>query len=185
ELPIWITATSRETFIIAGEIGAHILTGLIEQQLEECAENIGLYRESLHKHGHDPRAGQVAVMLHTYIGRDIETVKEKVRQPFCNYLRSFIKMIEKNYWNNPDAEAEINKVTAADRDALLNYAFERYFKMNALLGTPETCQVMIDRLRAIDVDEVACLLDFGLEASSILEGLHHLKDLKNMCQIGS
>lgn len=182
ELPIWITATSRETFIRAGQIGAHVLTGLIEQRLEECAENIGLYRESLRKHGYDPQTGQVAVMLHTYIGREIEAVKEKVRQPFCNYLSSFIKMIEKNYLNNPGAEVEINQVTLTDRNALLNYAFERYFKTGSLLGTAETCQVMIDKLLAIGVDEVACLLDFGLESASIVEGLQYLADLKDRYQ---
>lgn len=181
ELPIWITATSRETFVRAGEIGANVLTGLMEQDIEQCAENIGLYRESLKRHGYAPHQGQVTVMLHTFLGEEIETVKEKARPPFCNYLQSFIQMIEKNYLNNPDAQVDVKKVTSSDRDALLNYAFERYFKTGALLGTSQTCLALIDKLKAIDVDEIASLLDFGLDAESILNGLNHLKALKDNC----
>jgi natural product biosynthesis luciferase-like monooxygenase protein len=183
ELPVWVTATSQETFVRAGEIGAHVLTGLMEQSLEQCGHNIQLYRQSLERHGFDPQAGRAVVMLHTFLGGELEIVKEKVRQPFCNYLKSFLRVIEKNFIDNPNAEVDVKTITSGDRQALLNYAFERYFKTSALLGTIESCQPVINMLKAIDVDEVACLLDFGLDAGSILEGLDYLKRLKDTCQV--
>ncbi len=44
---------------------------------------------------------------------------------------------------------------------------------------------MIERLKEIGVDEVACLIDFGVEVDSVLESLDHLvvlQDLSNAQQ---
>jgi hypothetical protein len=44
---------------------------------------------------------------------------------------------------------------------------------------------MIERLKAIGVDEVACLIDFGIDVDSVLESLEHLvvlRDLSNTSQ---
>jgi natural product biosynthesis luciferase-like monooxygenase protein len=60
ELPIWITAASNpQTFIKAGEIGANLLTHLLDQDIQELAEKITLYRQALAKHGHNPETGIV------------------------------------------------------------------------------------------------------------------------------
>jgi hypothetical protein len=44
---------------------------------------------------------------------------------------------------------------------------------------------MVERLKAIGVDEVACLIDFGIDVDSVLESLEHLavlRDLSNAAQ---
>jgi hypothetical protein len=44
---------------------------------------------------------------------------------------------------------------------------------------------MIERLKEIGVDEVACLIDFGVDVDSVLESLDHLvvlRDLSNADQ---
>ena len=65
----------RSTFERAGAIGANLLTHLLDHDVDELAEKIRLYRQARADHGHDPAAGQVTVMLHTFIGRDIESVR--------------------------------------------------------------------------------------------------------------
>jgi hypothetical protein len=60
----------------------------------------------------------------------------------------------------------------------LDLAFERYFSTAALLGTPSSCMDLVRKLEEIGVNEMACLLDFGLEASRILEGLRYLDVLR-------
>lgn len=176
ELPLWITATHRETFVRAGQIGANVLTGLMEQSIEHCAESIKAYRASLLAHGHDPRGGKISIMLHTHIGADLDDVKRRVRQPFCEYLKSFLRM------TGDDASAKERGAAGAiaeeDQETLLRFAFERYFNTSALIGTPSSCERMIASLKAIDADEVACLLDFGLDTQTILEGLTHLNRLR-------
>ena len=41
----------------------------------------------------------------------------------------------------------------------------------ALLGTPDSCRDLTERLEAIGVDEVACLVDFGVDTVRILASL--------------
>src|SRR5439155_1467359 len=62
----------------------------------------------------------------------------------------------------------------------MDHAFERYFKAAGLFGTPATCVETIDRLRQLGVDEVACLIDFGVDEDSVLAGLERLDELKGL-----
>lgn len=181
ELPIWITSTgSPETFKLAGEMGANLLTHLLGQSVEELGEKIVLYRRAWQEHGH-PGEGKVTLMLHTFVGLDEAMVREQVRQPLCTYLESS--------WNLIQALAEglgygkdRSSITAEDMDTLLAYAFDRYYQTSGLLGTPEACLAMIDRLKAIGVNEVACLIDFGVDVDAVLASLPFLEDVMRQSQ---
>ena len=176
-LPVWITSSgSRRTWIAAGEIGAHVLATL-GQSIDEMAGQIALYREARASNGHDPQAGQVTLMLHTYLGEDNETVKEQVRAPLSDYLRSFIGQHEDL---TEGLNVDVKKINDADRNALVSVAFDRYFKVGSLLGTPDKCAVLVNRLREIGVDEIACLIDFGLDVETVMSGLRYLNELKGL-----
>jgi hypothetical protein len=41
---------------------------------------------------------------------------------------------------------------------------------------------IVERLRSIGVDEVACLIDFGVDTDRVLGGLEHLDRLRARCQ---
>jgi alkanesulfonate monooxygenase SsuD/methylene tetrahydromethanopterin reductase-like flavin-dependent oxidoreductase (luciferase family) len=69
-------------------------------------------------------------------------------------------------------------MTDADKEQLVNMAFENYFNTIALLGTPDKCETLIEELVDIGVDEVACLIDFGLPVETVLKGLEHLNILR-------
>ena len=171
-LPIWITsAGSSATWIRAGEIGANVLAALIGYSFEELADRISSYREARERHGYDPQTGIVSIMMHTFVGQSNSAVKEQVRAPFTHYLRSYFKQ----YDNVRVAAAD---VTEADRDAIMNAAFELYFENNTLMGTPAKCSRVIEQLLAVGVDEVACLIDFGVEADAVLGNLKHLNELR-------
>jgi hypothetical protein len=60
------------------------------------------------------------------------------------------------------------------------FAYERYYRTASLIGTPEKCHRMIGRLREIGVNEVACFVDFGVEAGAVLDSLHQLDALRQM-----
>ncbi|MEL7313724.1 MAG: MupA/Atu3671 family FMN-dependent luciferase-like monooxygenase, partial [Cyanobacteria bacterium J06559_3] len=94
QLPMWITCQSTETFIEAGRLGANILTSLLGGSLEQLAPKIQQYKRSLSKHGHDPDSKIVSLMLHTFLGDNIEQVKNDVRQPFCDYLKTHYGLLE-------------------------------------------------------------------------------------------
>lgn len=174
ELPIWITCSGgKEAFIEAGAIGANILTALLAQTIEELAEKIALYRESRAKNGYDPNSGHVTLMLHTFISSEIEFVRQQVRQPFIEYLQSSV-----NLWQHSSKKP--HELTESERNNLLDYAFEKYFRTAALLGTPSSCLSMVERLKEIGVNEIACLIDFGVDADSVISNLDYLDRLRKL-----
>jgi len=171
-LPIWITSAGNpETWIRAGEIGANILAALIGYSFEDLADRIRSYREARARHGYDPQTGIVSIMIHTFVGQSNSTVKEQVRAPFTHYLRSYFKQYD-------NVRVATGDVTEADRDAIMNAAFEIYFENNTLMGTPAKCSRVIDQLLAAGVDEVACLVDFGVDADAVLGNLEYLNELR-------
>lgn len=178
KLPIWITAAgSDETFIKAGEIGANVLTHLLGQSVEDVARKIALYRESLERSGFDRDAGQVTLMLHTFIGPDEKIVREKIRLPFTNYLRTSIGLIE-NLIKTLHLSLDLAAISTQDMDDLLAFAVDRYYETSALFGTPEKCAKLINTLKTIGVNEVACLIDFGIDTEDVLESLSYLNALR-------
>jgi alkanesulfonate monooxygenase SsuD/methylene tetrahydromethanopterin reductase-like flavin-dependent oxidoreductase (luciferase family) len=78
---------------------------------------------------------------------------------------------------NVCADSEIK-----DMKSITSLAFEDFFATGALLGTPHKCAQLLERLLEIGVDEAACLIDFGMDVDSVMEGLHHLDALKNSFQ---
>jgi natural product biosynthesis luciferase-like monooxygenase protein len=171
ELPTWITAAGNpDTFVRAGEIGANVLTHLLGQTVEQVADNVRRYRAARHEHGHDPDAGVVTLMLHTYIGDDLATVRETVRGPFTEYLRSSVGLIE-NLVRTLDLPVDLAGMSDTDRDDLLAFAVDRYFDTSALFGTPESVFPLLARCAAAGVNEIACLVDFGLPTEVALAGL--------------
>lgn len=174
ELSIWITCTGgKERFIEAGASGYHILTALLFQPIEELAEKISLYREARKQHGYDPDSGQVTLMLHTFIGEDMKEVRNQVRTPFIEYMKSSV-----NLWRQ--GSEDLDNLSETEKENLLAYAFERYFHTSALFGTPSTCLEMVQRLQAIGVNEIACLIDFGIDGNTVLAHLNSLNQLKEL-----
>jgi natural product biosynthesis luciferase-like monooxygenase protein/amino acid adenylation domain-containing protein/non-ribosomal peptide synthase protein (TIGR01720 family) len=180
ELPVWITsAGSVETFRLAGDAGAYVLTHLLGQDLQQLAAKIAVYREAWHRHGHDTQGqtGHVTLMIHTFIGTDLETVRATVRQPFRTYLRSSVDLLQR-LAQSQGLDINANTFHEDDMQVLLDHAFERYFASSGLMGTVDSCLPMIENLKAIGVDELACLIDFGVVADEVLDGLQHLEALK-------
>lgn len=187
ELPIWLTCSGGpEMFEKAGELGCHVLTALLTQSIEEVTPKIKIYRDSLAKHGHDPQSGKVVMMMHTFIGEDAEAVLQKVRAPLTKYLKSHLNLIETGAESlNLDVDVR-DQDPEKVRDQMASFAFERYYRTSSLIGTPTSCMKMVERLKAIGVDEVACLIDFGIDVDSVLESLEHLlvlRDLSNTVQL--
>jgi len=192
KLPVWVTvAGNPETYRIAGESGNHVLTHLLGQSLEELTQKLEVYRDAWRKAGHEGD-GKVTLMLHTYVGDDEDRVREIVREPMKGYLRSSIDLVKQAAWSFPAFKNRVDKpgemdallnggLTPADFEALLDFSFERYYQQSGLFGTPERCVQIVDRLRAMKIDEIACLVDFGVPTDLMMESLPHLLELKRRC----
>jgi natural product biosynthesis luciferase-like monooxygenase protein len=174
EVPIWITsAGSPETFQAAGRMGAGLLTHLLGQDLEDLAKKIASYRAAYAGEG-TPR---VALMLHTFLGEDRDVVREMVRVPFSNYIRSSIDLLMR-------ASGDIlpgvdpNELEPDDVEFLVQRSFDRYFDTGGLFGTIGDASRLLETLAAIAVDEVACLIDFGVAPDAVLDSLDMLARLQ-------
>ncbi len=177
DLSIWITSLSDESFIEAGRIGANILTSPLYQSLDEILRKVSLYRKSLADNNRDPKAGKVAMMVHTFVGENIEDIRRKVKEPFKNYLKTHFDLVVKSaghLWFSVDRD----QLTPQDLDDLLDFSFETYLNGKVLMGTPEYCKKMIDDLKQAGVDDVAALIDFGVEFDWVMESLELLNHVK-------
>ncbi|MDQ3205052.1 MAG: LLM class flavin-dependent oxidoreductase [Pseudomonadota bacterium] len=172
ELPIWLTAAaSPDTFRYAGEIGANVLTHLLGQSLTELREKIDIYRKARADNGHDADAGCVTLMMHTHLGEDLEEVRERVREPFKNYLRTSINLLK--------AVADSDGLdVGTDLEMVVEAGFKRYFAAGALFGTPDSCQSLLSDVHSIGVDEIACLVDFGVDGDQVIDSFVHVDAMR-------
>jgi natural product biosynthesis luciferase-like monooxygenase protein/amino acid adenylation domain-containing protein len=178
ELPVWLTAAGNpETFRLAGEMGAGVLSHLLGQTLEDLTERIGIYRRAWREAGHGPGEGQVALMLHTFLAEDAGRVLETVRGPFSSYLATSFDLM-KALAPGQDLRA----LTEEERRVLVGRAFDRYFESSGLFGTPDACLRKVERLREIGVDEVACLIDFGVAFDDVMASLELLARVQEQCR---
>ncbi|WP_342026019.1 LLM class flavin-dependent oxidoreductase [Cytobacillus pseudoceanisediminis] len=181
ELPIWLSSAGNiESFKKAGELGLNILTSLINQTVEELGDKIQVYRKALRENGFDPEAHKVSLMIHTFIGRDLEKVKQEVKEPIFEYLRTNLDL-HVSMAKGRSLQVDIEGFTRQDEDSILAFAFERYFAKSSLLGTIDKCEMMVNNLKKIGVDECACLLDFGLDVQRVLDSLELVCELKEIC----
>jgi acyl carrier protein/NRPS condensation-like uncharacterized protein len=99
-----------------------------------------------------------------------------VHDPFCAYLASSLDLIRNLALSL--GYADVTRISAEDLDALLEYAFERYFDTSGLFGTVEHCEEIVEQLKWAGVDEIGALIDFGVDADDVLASLPYLDVLR-------
>ena len=194
-IPLWLTAAGNpETFAAAARLGCGVLTHLLGQTFEEVAEKIAAYRAAWRAAGHAGQ-GHVVLMLHTFVGQDEDQVRRVARGPMKGYLKSAVDLVRRAAWTfptivnradtagvTPQEMFEKEALSPEDLDQLLDHAFERYYQTSGLFGTPESARDIVRRVTEIGVDEVACLIDFGIDTDLVLENLPNIKALMDGLQ---
>lgn len=192
ELPVWITsAGNSETFREAGRVGANVLTHLLGQSIEEVATKIAAYRSAWHEAGHSGE-GRITLMLHTFLGESEDAVRAAVKPALIDYLRTSTNLLKQYAWSFPAFKTpqgaerlELSDISEEETDALLDHAFERYFETSGLFGTPEDNVGLVHRLSAIGVDEIGCLVDFGVDSQTVIEHLPQVARLRTLALNGT
>ncbi|WP_084414630.1 MupA/Atu3671 family FMN-dependent luciferase-like monooxygenase [Chitinibacter tainanensis] len=166
--PLWLTCNRRkEGFIEAGSLGVNLLTALLSQTEDELAENIRCYRQSLVDSGFSPQQGRVTLMVHCFVHDNPDELNEWVTPALHEYLHSSADL-----WQQ--GSKALHAQGAEEREKLIRFAAMRYRKSQALIGSTEECYAKLERWHELGVDEVACLVDFGLSAQQIKVGLQSL-----------
>ncbi|MDB5658716.1 MAG: peptide synthetase [Cypionkella sp.] len=195
ELQLWVTtAGNPETWREAGKIGANVLTHLLGQSVDEVEGKIKLYHQALRDAGHDPADHVVTLMLHSYVAPDREQAREIARGPMKDYLRSAAALIKQYAWAFPafkkpqgvsdPMQIDLQSLSSDETEAILDFAFQRYFEESGLFGTIEDALARVEQLKRIGVGEVACLIDFGIAPDLVMQGLRPLAEVLKRANSG-
>ncbi|MEO9651778.1 MAG: MupA/Atu3671 family FMN-dependent luciferase-like monooxygenase [Roseobacter sp.] len=193
---LWVTtAGNPETWKEAGRNGCHVLTHLLGQSVSEVADKIKLYHEALRGAGHDPAQFKVTLMLHSFLAQTRDQAREIAREPMKDYLRSAAGLIKQYAWafpafKKPEGvdnayQLDLGSLTEEELEGILDFAFERYFNDSGLFGTIEDAMARVEGVKAIGVTEIACLIDYGIQVDTILEGLRPLAEVVRLANQGA
>ena len=188
ELPVWVTtAGNPDTWREAGALGANVLTHLLGQSVAEVADKIRIYHAALRAAGHDPSNHAVTLLLHTFIAPTREEAREIARAPMKDYLRAAAGLIKQYAWAFPafkkpqgvanPVDIDIGSLAPDELEAILDFAFQRYFDDSGLFGTVDDALARVAEVKAIGVTEIACLIDYGIAPATVLAGLRPLAEV--------
>jgi len=176
QVPIWLSVGSNpEGFTMAGKSGSHLLTFLLDKDLVSLKKNLDLYWQGLRDGGHSKEEATVTLMLHTLVHDDGSTARALAREPFTNYLKSIAPMFQQRL-RGRGISADLS---SRETDEAVDAVAKEIMDNKALIGSPEECAPLLNALQEIGVNEIACLLDFGLDSTIIEDGLPALNRLRS------
>lgn len=172
ELNVWLlVAQNDDAFSYAGEHGYNVFTMLFGIDLEGLGRKIGIYRKGREKAGFDPETGVISLMLHTFLHKERAAVEAAVEAPFRAYIESSMNAHVKAGMGN-----DAGGISAAGKAKILEYSYQRYYR-TALFGDIADGKRIVDAAIGAGVNDIACLLDFGVEYSIVKNSLPYLKEL--------
>lgn len=81
-------------------------------------------------------------------------------------------------------QIDTRQLSGEETEAILDFAFQRYFEDSGLFGTVEDALARVEQLKRIGVTEVACLVDYGIAPEKVLEGLYPLAEVVKRANSG-
>lgn len=178
-LPIWITSSgSRDTFVRAGEIGANILTHLIGQNITQLKLNIDSYRAARLEGNEHYATGTVSLMVHSYLDATVALATAKARPALKSYLRDAVELEygAASGGGTVSGGRRAGEVEANSEllEELLDLSVDRYLGGQSLIGTYDSVASSIAEFQRCGVDELACLIDFGLSDQDVLSSIREI-----------
>lgn len=175
ELNVWLLMVQNDAaFVYAGQQGYNIFTMLSGLDIETMGKKFALYRQARQEAGFDPDTGIVTLMLHTFIHEDPAFVKNAIERPFKEYIKSFL---DAHVESGLGTSKGVDDIGATEKEKMLEYAYHRYSTTAALFGTPAEARKIVERTIDAGVDEIACLVDFGVDYDKVKASFPHLKNL--------
>lgn len=174
KLNVWLLVSQNdEGFAHAGRSGYNVFTMLYGNNLDAMAHKIRIYRQARASVGLDPDAGTVTLTLHALLLDSMKRVEAAVREPFRQYIMSSLQA----HMQAKVDQGQGQPLSQAEKDKMLDYAYQRYFQTAALFGTVADAKERISQAKAAGVDEIACLVDFGVDYDVVRESLPYLARL--------
>lgn len=177
ELPVWLTGQSDDTFLEAGRRGFNVLTAnfALRHDLAEFERKVKIYREAIAEH--HGRRGHVTLMAHTFVGEDQEEIRAIARPALASYLKVNLNM-QKDNSSGKKEERGFSQLNEREGEILIRTQVNNDLQSPlSFVGTLEHCREQAERLKESGVDEMACLIDFGVGYEDVMASLRRLATL--------
>lgn len=170
DIPVWMTASSEDGCALAGERGFGLLTSNFgnNYSLDVLGRKIARYRA-----GARPGA-QLTLMMHAYVGASAQDVAAHALPAMMEYLHSNIAMQASQDAGRGEDRGYAELQGRRERKFLQLRAAANISSELSFVGTVEDCVRRARTLRAAGVDEIACLIDFGIAYDATMAGLQRL-----------
>ncbi|MGW9120340.1 MupA/Atu3671 family FMN-dependent luciferase-like monooxygenase [Streptomyces sp. NPDC055663] len=154
-----------------------IVTNLMTQDIDQLRDNIARYRRARARHGLDPDAGRVAVLLHTYLSEDHDTARTEAFAPMARYMQASLSLFS-GVTNSLGVTTDLRSLSEDDLDVVFRRAYGRYCDQRALIGDVDTVLPVVEAVVDAGADEIVALVDFGVSADQLRSGLPRLDALR-------
>jgi natural product biosynthesis luciferase-like monooxygenase protein len=188
ELPIWLTGQSDDTFVNAGKLGFNVLTAnfSLNHDLQTFVRKAKLYRDAIQTH--HGRRGHITLMAHTFVGDNPDEIRTIARPAMAEYIKVNIEM-QKDHSIGTRDDRGVSRKTSWVKPELSDLSEQETKKMIefqvgnnlrsplSFIGTFDQCAQQAERLSENGVDEIACLIDFGIGFNDVMASLRRLSIL--------
>lgn len=175
ELNVWLLAVQNDqAFIYAGQQGYNVFTMLSGMDLDAMGKKFALYRKAREEAGYDPDTGVISLMLHTFVHESKAAVEAAIKEPFTQYIKGFLNA---HVAAGLGSSKGVDDIGEAEKAKMLEYAFHRYSKTAALFGSVEDAREMVDHAIEVGVNDIACLVDFGVDYEQVKSSFPYMEKL--------
>jgi alkanesulfonate monooxygenase SsuD/methylene tetrahydromethanopterin reductase-like flavin-dependent oxidoreductase (luciferase family) len=137
--PIWMAATTQDTFPLVGGMGLSLVTGLRGFDVPEAVQHLAAYRASRRAAGH-PGDGNVYLRMPIYVG---ETAAEARSEPEESTVRSYRRLSENLAASAGEAGTTGSEERSARAERLSNVTYDDLLRDRVAYGTPD---MVVERL---------------------------------------
>ena len=177
ELPMWLTGQSDDSFLNAGILGLNVLTAnfALRHSMKEFCRKEQIYRDAIGKH--HGRRGHITLMAHTFAAETQDEVKSVAMPAMAGYLKLNVEM-QKDHSLGVKQATGFSSLSERESEVLIrNQVINDLRSPLSFVGTLDECAVQAERLHENGVDEIACLIDFGIPFEQVLASLRRLAGL--------
>jgi alkanesulfonate monooxygenase SsuD/methylene tetrahydromethanopterin reductase-like flavin-dependent oxidoreductase (luciferase family) len=138
--PIWVAATTHDTFPMVGRMGFSLVTGLRGFDIPEATGHLNAYRAALREAGH-AGDGNVYLRIPVYVAA---TAAQAHAEPEESTMRSYRRLAE-NFASSVGAAGTTGSEERAERaERLSQLTYDDVLRDRVAYGTPD---MVVDRLR--------------------------------------
>jgi alkanesulfonate monooxygenase SsuD/methylene tetrahydromethanopterin reductase-like flavin-dependent oxidoreductase (luciferase family) len=138
--PIWVAATTHDTFPMIGGMGLSLVTGLRGFDVPEAARHLEVYRAARREAGH-PGDGNVYIRIPVYVAG---TSAQARSEPEESTMRAYRRLAENMAASVGMAGTTASEERAERAERLSRVTYDDLLRDRVAYGTPD---MVVDRLR--------------------------------------